>query len=69
MEIPKGWSLAMAEIEGDAKIGAGFLAADPNVLDKICLICGEPIGKHIIGGPGYHPGTIKPDAVGPTGKD
>jgi hypothetical protein len=47
--------------------GFGHLRTDtphPD-LDKICLICGEPFREHIVGGPGpYHPGTIKPDALG-----
>lgn len=46
------------------KLTGPYFDSEPP-LDKICILCGEPIRNHIIGGPGaYHPGTIKPDAIG-----
>ena len=46
MEISKEWCMNMAEIEGDAEIGAGVVATDPVWTQTNCLVCGRFTNRH-----------------------
>lgn len=48
IEITKEWCRRMAELEGDAEIGAGLLAFDPVFTgESISTVSGDEEGPHI----------------------
>ena len=42
LDIEKAWCIRMAELEGDAEIGAGLLAVDP-IPEDTDIPDGEPV--------------------------